>query len=120
MHDGDAESGPEALRRFVSEVAGLREVAGSSIGPLGRLKIVRGGADGSLVLVTSSSQRLLGGANAQSPFARLLLDLCRAQRGRGGDGGLLTLALAASLIVDGFALGMGRHCLLYTSPSPRD
>ncbi|KAG8469324.1 hypothetical protein KFE25_007842 [Diacronema lutheri] len=114
MHDGDAESGPEALRRFVSEVAGLREVAGSSIGPLGRLKIVRGGADGSLVLVTSSSQRLLGGANAQSPFARLLLDLCRAQRGRGGDGGLLTLALAASLIVDGFALGMGRHALCAT------
>lgn len=86
---------------MLSVLEPLLQLAASSYGPAGRAKLIRPDTAGecSSVTVTSISHRLFGALLVEDAVARVLLQLVAARQTRGADGGLLTLQLAALLVL---------------------
>lgn len=77
----------------------MLDLAATSYGPGGRSKIVRAGAAGGNLTVTTTSHRLLGALTLENPVARVLAQLIASRQERGADGGLLTIMIACGIVL---------------------
>ena len=79
-------------------MATLRQLAATSIGPLGYSHVIQANAS-SAVTVTSISHRLFDQLRIEHPAARAVLQLLQLRQAKGADGGLLTVLMATSLVL---------------------
>ena len=91
----------------------MQRLAASSYGPAGCSKIVQAGEAGGALTVTTTSHRLFGALCLDDPVAKVLQQLLTARQERGADGGLLTIMLAAGLVLGAAERGLpARLCAM--------
>lgn len=77
----------------------LNVLACTSIGPMGRPKLIRPRPECSAVVVTSMSHRLFGALKVENPVVRILQQFLAARKCRSADGGLLSIIIACRLVL---------------------
>jgi chaperonin GroEL (HSP60 family) len=84
----------------------LEALSFSSIGPSGKLKLIRANLESDSLTVTASSEQLFSVTRLglKQPLAHVLLDLAQSQSQQCGDGGLLAVGLASRLILSSLLL----------------
>lgn len=90
-------TGDDARKRNIAAGTALAELLRTTLGPTGRDKMLVG--DGT-VIVSNDGASIVDRLSLDSPAARLLADVARAQRGELGDGSTTAVVLAGALLAE--------------------
>jgi chaperonin GroEL (HSP60 family) len=90
-------TGDDARERNIAAGTALSELLRTTLGPNGRDKML---VDDGTVIVTNDGASIVDRLSLDSPAARLLAGVARAQRGELGDGSTAAIVLAGTLLAE--------------------